>query len=83
VKKFHPTTPIVFGGLSSTYYHQELLERPEIDFVVRGDSTEKAMLALMDELRSGSVSFADVPNLSWKRGEKIVVNPMAHAGRPR
>src|SRR5208283_124242 len=42
VKKHHPRTPVIFGGLSSTYFHEELLNRYEsIDYVVRGDSTEE------------------------------------------
>ncbi len=33
VKKHHPDTPVIFGGLSSTYFHEELLERYEsIDY---------------------------------------------------
>lgn len=37
VKKLHPSTPIIFGGLSATYYHKELIQYPFIDFVMRGD----------------------------------------------
>ncbi|MCM3726775.1 cobalamin-dependent protein [Neobacillus cucumis] len=44
VKTLHPETPIIFGGLSATYYHKELIEYPFIDFVMRGDSTKKLML---------------------------------------
>ena len=51
VKRLHPDTPIIFGGLSATYYHKELIHYPFIDFVMRGDSTEKLMLLLMNKLR--------------------------------
>lgn len=49
-KQYHPDIPVMFGGFSSTYYHEELVRRPEVDFVVRGDSTEVPVLKLMQYL---------------------------------
>ena len=37
IKKHHPDAPVIFGGLSSTYYHEELIEYPSVDYVLRGD----------------------------------------------
>jgi B12-binding domain/radical SAM domain protein len=67
-KKHHPDIPIMFGGFSSTYYHEELIRRPEADFVVRGDSTEEPVLQLMKHLadRSDAPSLEEVPNLTWQ-----------------
>ena len=48
VKKCHPEAKVVVGGLSASYYYQELLEYPEIDYVLRGDSTEEPFRQLMD-----------------------------------
>ena len=54
VKKHHPHTPVIFGGLSSTYFHRELLERyGTIDYVVRGDSTEEPLRLLMEAIKEG------------------------------
>ncbi len=78
VKKLHPETPIIFGGLSASYYHKELIDYPFIDFVMRGDSTEKLMLMLMNRLHSGSSRFADIPNLTWKKGEERGYNPITY-----
>ncbi|MGJ7910969.1 TIGR04190 family B12-binding domain/radical SAM domain protein [Neobacillus sp. LXY-1] len=78
VKKLHPTTPIIFGGLSSTYYHKELIEYPFIDFVMRGDSTEKLMLLLMNKIETGNTYYADIPNLTWKKGSEIGFNPITY-----
>lgn len=68
VKALHPSIPVVFGGLSATYFHKELIEYPQVDFVVRGDSAEEPMLHLMRRIKSGA-SCEDVPNLSWKDGQ--------------
>ena len=76
VKKHHPDTPVIFGGFSSTYFHEELLERyGSVDFVVRGDSTEEPLRLLMEAIR-GNGSFHDVPNLSFRDKGTVVVNPL-------
>jgi B12-binding domain/radical SAM domain protein len=79
VKRLHPQTPMIFGGLSATYYHEELIDYSFIDFVVRGDSTEKLMLMLMNEIEANSNYFEGIPNLTWKSGNVVKVNPMTYA----
>ncbi|NWQ41645.1 TIGR04190 family B12-binding domain/radical SAM domain protein [Bacillus sp. EB106-08-02-XG196] len=79
VKKYHPETPVMFGGLSSTYFHKELIEYPCIDFVVRGDTTEKLILMLLNKLEKKDVSgFADIPNLTWKRNNQYFYNEITY-----
>jgi len=65
VKKLHPNKPVIFGGLSSSYFHEELITYDAVDYVVRGDSTEEPMTRLMWALKRGS-SVVDIPNLTWK-----------------
>jgi B12-binding domain/radical SAM domain protein len=65
VKELHPSTPVIMGGLSSTYFHKELITYPQVDFVVRGDSTEVPMLQLMKRIKACE-PVDDIPNLSWK-----------------
>lgn len=78
VKQHHPGTPVIVGGLSASYYYEELLGYPWVDMVMRGDSTEAPMLQLMQVLRSGG-SLADVPNLAWRTPQgDVVVNPFSH-----
>lgn len=78
VKNLHPETPIIFGGLSATYYHKELIEYPFIDFIVRGDSTEKLMLLVMNKIKTGNTHYADIPNLTWKKGNEYGYNPLTY-----
>jgi B12-binding domain/radical SAM domain protein len=78
VKKHHPDRPIVMGGFSASYYHTELLTKhPAVDFVLRGDSTEKPLQMLMDALAS-SRSLDGIPNLTWRDGKEIRINPLSH-----
>jgi len=77
VKKVHENTPVVFGGLSSSYFHREILQNvPEVDFVLRGDSTEEPFLQLMETLDRGN--FEKVANLSYREEGKIKENPISY-----
>jgi B12-binding domain/radical SAM domain protein len=78
IKRHHPRTPVVFGGLSASYFHEELIRSPVVDFVVRGDSTEEPMLRLMRALLSGDGTFGEIPNLTWKRPDGTAAfNPLS------
>ena len=81
-KKYHPDTPVMFGGFSSTYYHEELVQRPEVDFVVRGDSTEVPVLQLMRHLAGhpDALPLAEIPNLTWREPDGAVrVNEITYS----
>ncbi len=78
VKRHHPTTPVILGGFSASYYHQELAERPEVDYVVRGDSTEEPLRLLLEALSSGG-DLASIPNLTWRDQKgQVRVNPLTY-----
>ncbi|MBN1137828.1 MAG: TIGR04190 family B12-binding domain/radical SAM domain protein, partial [Anaerolineae bacterium] len=81
-KKLHPDIPVMLGGFSSTYYHRELIERPEVDYVVRGDSTEGPVLQLMQRLsrRPAAPALADIPNLTWRGSDGAIhVNEIGYS----
>ncbi len=65
IKKYHPETPVIFGGLSATYYHEELMDYPDVDFVIRGDSTEEPLLQLLKSLDNHR-DFSEIPNLTYR-----------------
>ena len=79
VHKHHPGTPVVLGGYSASYYHDEIIrDYPQVDYVLRGDSTEEPLLLLMDAVADGREPV-DVPNLTWRDGNgNLVVNPMSY-----
>ncbi len=78
VKKYHPDSIVEFGGFSSSYFCDELIRRPEVDMVMRGDSTEIPHVEMMRTLeRGGDLSL--VPNLSWKdKDGRVHKNPMSY-----
>lgn len=65
LKALHPHVPVLFGGISSTYYADELIRYPFIDMVMRGYDTHEPMATLLSELKNGR-KFEKVPNLLWK-----------------
>ncbi len=76
VKKLHPESYVLYGGLSSSYYHEELIRYPFVDFVMRGDSTEEPCRQLLSSLRR-KAPLESVENLTWKRPNgEVVVNPL-------
>ena len=78
VKRCHPKAKIVMGGLSASYYCHELFQYPEVDFVIRGDSTEHPFLSLMDCIRENR-DPSDIPNLVWRDEQgNIQENPLSH-----
>ncbi len=68
VKKHHPDAKVEFGGLTSSYFADELIRRPEVDLVMRGDTTEVPTVRLMEALMKGG-DLSQVPNLVWKDAE--------------
>ena len=77
-KKYHPEIPVIFGGYSSTYFHEELIRYPQVDFVVKGDSTEEPLLQLMRSLKNKN-DFFSIQNLTWKENKNTVFsNPIEY-----
>ena len=79
IKRFHPSIPVILGGLSATYYHEEILRQyPFIDFVMRGDSTEKPLVQLLQTIKKGG-ELKNIPNLTYRdEKNRIQVNPLTH-----
>lgn len=81
LKRFHPETPIVMGGISASYYHEELITYPQVDYVLRGDSTEEPLRQLIEGIESGAAprKLRRIPNLTWKNTDGIPqVNALTH-----
>jgi clorobiocin biosynthesis protein CloN6 len=76
-KEIHPGAKTIIGGIASTYYHEELIMYPQIDYVVRGYDT---LLPVELLVRSGNAPemLGEIPNLTWKDGGQIRCNQMTY-----
>jgi clorobiocin/coumermycin A biosynthesis protein CloN6/CouN6 len=72
LKKLHPSTPVIFGGISATYYSDELMLYPQVDMVLRGYDTLQPLSQLISLMKSGETELASVPNLCYKDSNKFV-----------
>jgi len=81
VKRYHPDIPVIFGGFSSTYYHDELIRYPYVDYVIRGDSAEEPLRQLMAHLTGmrNAPALSAIPNLTWRAPDgNIHSNPLTY-----
>jgi B12-binding domain/radical SAM domain protein len=78
IKRYHPETPVILGGFSATYFHEEIVAKyPHVDYVIRGDSAEEPLYQLMQVITKGG-SPAKIPNLTWRANGAVRVNPLTH-----
>ncbi len=75
-KQVHPDTPVLMGGLSASYYHEEIMkEIPEVDFVLRGDSVEGPLVELVREFKKEG-EYSKIPNLSYRDDSGVQTNEL-------
>lgn len=79
VKKHHPETPVILGGLSASYFHEEIIQLfPQIDYILRGDTTEKPLLELLRHIELEK-DPEDIQNLTWRtKSLRKKVNPLSY-----
>ncbi len=73
IRAIHPEALIIFGGISATYYAEELIQYPEVDVVVQGYDTLEPVTLLMEAVARGEEDLSAIPNLLYKKqGAEIV-----------
>jgi clorobiocin biosynthesis protein CloN6 len=81
VKQLRPELPVVMGGISATYYAQELIRRPAVDLVLRGYDTLEPLARLVEALPGRALD--GIPNLLWKPdGATVRDNGYVHRPAP-
>lgn len=79
LKAIHPEALIIFGGISATYYADQLIQYPAVDVVVKGYDTLEPMTQLMQAVKCGDYSLDRIPNLLFKRkGSELVSTGFSH-----
>lgn len=76
LKRLRPDLPIVLGGVTSSYYSDELIRYPFVDLVMRGYDTLGPVEQLLSALERGG-DLGSVPGLGWKdRDGSVRRNPL-------
>ncbi|MEM0485947.1 MAG: TIGR04190 family B12-binding domain/radical SAM domain protein [Thermoplasmata archaeon] len=74
IKKIWPDRKIIFGGISSSYYHLEIMKNCDfVDAVMLGDTTEPFLSGYIDSVISGKKP-ENVPNIVWRNDHGIKIN---------
>lgn len=73
-KLLNPDVKIVVGGAHPSNC-PESLKNSQIDFIFRGEA-EEAFPKFISELLKKKPDFRKVPNLGWKKGRKVIMNPI-------
>ncbi|MCW4036660.1 MAG: radical SAM protein, partial [Candidatus Bathyarchaeota archaeon] len=65
-------------GLSASYFHEEIIQNfHQIDYILRGDTTEKPLIDLMGCIEKG-LEPEEVENLTWRGSDgRKLVNPLS------
>lgn len=80
-KKLHPNSTVVLGGLTASFFHDEIVkEFPFIDGVLRGESEEQILE--LAESRGDKARLEKVFNFTFRDHEgRIRVNPLSQVCR--
>lgn len=80
VKRHHPNSAVVLGGLSSIIYYEEILTNYEqIDYVVLGDTAETPFEMLLERLLDRRKRELDeIPNIAWRDGGVVKSLSLIH-----
>lgn len=78
IRKVQPGAFIVLGGITASYFCEEIMDRFDyIDAIVKGEG-EIPILRLVKEVTDKRYSFEGVPNLVYRRGRDIIHNPQTY-----
>ncbi|HCI79336.1 MAG TPA: radical SAM protein, partial [Ktedonobacter sp.] len=78
IKAIHPESLVIFGGISSTYYADQLIQYPAVDVVVKGYDTLDPMTLLMQAVKRGERTFDHIPNLVYKHNGEVIDTGFTH-----
>lgn len=75
VKERNRKTKVVLGGYHASALPEDCLKDSAVDFVVVGEG-ENGLLELVSSILSkNGMKVGDIPNIGWKEGKAIHVNP--------
>jgi len=78
VKETFPSVYLLLGGFTASYFHEEILRNfDEVDGVIRGEA-ETPFLQLAQALAQGEKDLFSIPNLTWRRNGRILINPLSY-----
>ena len=78
VKASFPSVFIVLGGYTASFFHEEIMKNFDgVDGIIRGEA-EVPILELAQAISEGRKDLFSVPNLTWRRKGRVLINPLSY-----
>jgi radical SAM superfamily enzyme YgiQ (UPF0313 family) len=78
VKATFPSTYILLGGFTASFFHEEIMRNFDaVDGIIRGEA-EVPIVELADAILQGKEDLFSIPNLTWRRKGRILVNSLSY-----
>ncbi len=78
LKAAFPNLYVLLGGFTASFYHEEILKNFDgIDGIIRGEA-ETPMLELAKAILEEKEDLFSIPNLTWRRKGRILINPLSY-----
>ncbi len=81
VKKIKASFPHIFvllGGFTASFFHEEIMKNFDaVEGIIRGEA-EIPLLELTRALLKKEEDLFSVPNLTWRRKGRILINPLSY-----
>jgi len=74
IKMTHPETTVIVGGHHPSFSPVDVLENPDIDYVVSGEG-ELALTALVKNLKNRPVKPENIPGIYYRKEHQVLHNP--------
>jgi radical SAM superfamily enzyme YgiQ (UPF0313 family) len=78
IKSAFPKIHLFLGGLTASFFHEEIMKGFDvIDGIIRGEA-EIPTQELTSALLQGKEDLFSIPNLTWRRKGRVLVNPLSY-----
>jgi radical SAM superfamily enzyme YgiQ (UPF0313 family) len=78
VKDTFPAIHVLLGGLTASFFHEEIMRNFDaVDGIIRGEA-EIPILELASALLKGEEDLFSIPNLTWRRKGRVLINPLSY-----
>jgi len=81
VKQIKSTLPhiyILLGGFTASFFHEEIMQNFDmVDGIIRGEA-EIPLLELCMAILQGKEDLYSIPNLTWRRKGRVLINPLSY-----
>jgi len=78
VKAAFPSVYVLLGGYTASIFHEEIMQNFDgVDGIIRGEA-EIPILELTRAILRGEEGLFSIPNLTWRRKRRVMINPLSY-----